>query len=729
MPRAQNETFKLPGRPRSHILFVLCPCACAVFGLAAVFAGEEDPRYLSHPPIRKMLPVGNRPMGGGPGYFVDPDRGDDDHAGSRARPWRTINNSLKRLSPGDTLYLRAGIYFENVYCAVAGKPDAPITVRAYPGERVIIDGGIPEFQTKPAKAWKPFPDGAAGEFISTQTYKNIRDVVGLFADSNVGLQTYWHLMDLRSASDFWMTDPEKKEEIAPVYCGPGIWYDRETGHIHARLAHTHLPNSKVANYQGETDPRKLPLVIAPFQSTPLFVDLAKHVRFQDLVFRGGGYKTVHLLLGVNVSFENCTIFCGTYGIWAKNTGPLKMTHCGVHGIIPPWGFASENGLQTYTPRYTDPFLRDALPLYCEMPLPPYDRAVNIYQKKPYAEALKNRNVARLNSHALLVTEGGYEFETFFYPFNHDWDVSYCEFTDGHDGVYPSGRSIRFHHNWIDRVQDDGIYLSSPTPYVSDDVYVYQNLLTRTLSAFALHGRGGPKGDIYVYRNIVDFREPTLRIRPGPAKPEGELASGQIFLKHGYELLNVESIYWYQNTFIAPVTHGYTYAHATLLNTSETTVRRCFNNLFVYLSNYPPPGHTFKAAGVGTTTHDIQMDGNLHWCPKPDEKIPEGFFDMARTCEAALRSKKIYPAGWEANSAIADPQFLKFSAESGASNDYRPQAGGPAAGKGIVLPAEWEDPLRPAAGAQPDIGALPAGAEPLRVGVQGRITAGAAASTP
>ena len=39
------------------------------------------------------------------------------------------------------------------------------------------------------------------------------------------------------------------------------------------------------------------------------------------------------------------------------------------------------------------------------------------------------------AHALVVTEGSYEFEVFHYPYNHDWEIANCEFTDGHDGVY------------------------------------------------------------------------------------------------------------------------------------------------------------------------------------------------------------------------------------------------------------------------------------------------------
>jgi len=157
------------------------------------------------------------------------------------------------------------------------------TRHASADERVVIDGGMPEFQTAPSAAWQPFPDGASGEYVSTQIFKNIRDVVGLFGDSNVGLQTYWHADDLRAANEMWIVDKQTKA-IDPVYCGPGLWYNKQTGRIHARLAHTHIDNPEVANYVGATDPRKLPLVMAPFKSVPLFVDQAELV-MDYLIFR------------------------------------------------------------------------------------------------------------------------------------------------------------------------------------------------------------------------------------------------------------------------------------------------------------------------------------------------------------------------------------------------------------------------------------------------------------
>jgi hypothetical protein len=593
---------------------------------------------------------------------------------------------MKQLKAGDTLLLRGGVYREQIYCAVAGKPDAPITIRAYPGERVMIDGGFAEFFDEPAKAWEPAPGGSSDEYRSIKTYKNIRDVVGLFGDSHVALQTYWHLADLRAKNELWADDPEKKEMVLPVYCGPGLWYDRDKGHIHCRLAHTNLKTPGIANYRGETDPRKLSLVIAPFKSTPLFVDMAQHVRFQDLVIRGGGHDCVVLQMGIGVEFDNVTIFAGTYGLRARSTGPFKMINSAIHGMIPPWAWRTENGLYTYTPQAYDPFL-------------------------PSPKIVNARNVCRMNTHALIVTEGSYEFEVFHYPYNHDWEIAHCEFTDGHDGVYLSGRSIKFHHNLVDRIQDDAIYLSSPSPYFNDDIHVYQNLVRDAFMMFGCNSRGGPAGEIYLYRNILDQRQGVPFNRPSPKKPEGDMLRGHGFLTHGNELLGMESLHFYQNTFVTETWSG-SYAARTWTNTHARTRRTVLNNVFVYGNRYPDP--------AGPQEHDINMDGNLHWCPVSGAKLPEGLLEKVREAKGSKAIRTKYPGGWESNSFVGDPRFVSFNLDPSKENDYRIGKESPAIGKGVVLPKELPDPLRPAGGARPDIGAIPAGGEVDAVGRHGRI---------
>lgn len=68
--------------------------------------------------------------------------GNDDHEGSITQPWRTLQTAFGELEPGDTLYMRKGVYEEEVRAQVLqpGTPTQPITVRAYPGERPVLRG-------------------------------------------------------------------------------------------------------------------------------------------------------------------------------------------------------------------------------------------------------------------------------------------------------------------------------------------------------------------------------------------------------------------------------------------------------------------------------------------------------------------------------------------------------------------------------------------------------------
>ena len=631
----------------------------------------------SHPPLHRIPPPSERSLPDGPAFYVDPDAGKDANEGSLESPWKTINHALTQIVAGDTLVLRKGTYFENIYCAISGTEEKPITIRAHPGETVIIDGGLPEFQTDPAACWEPLENG---EYRSTRVYRNIRDVLGSFEDSNIGLQTYWYREDLIAENEMWIRNKETRS-IEFVYCGPGLWYNKQTGRIHCRLAHTNIDNPDVPNYRGETDPRKLPLVVAPFASLPLRVDQAQHVRFQDLVIRGGGFDTIELSFGIDIEFDNVTVFCATYGIRARATGPLKITDSGFHGGIPPWGFRDENSLHSPTRTSYPPFI-------------------------PAADT-EARNIARLNTHALLVTEGTYEFEVFAYPRNHHWEISHCDFTDGHDGVYLSGSHIHFHHNRIRSIQDDAIYLSSPSLYFCDDIHIYQNLITKSLMAFGCHSRGGPVGNIYIYRNIADLREGVNISRPRPDLPHGRLGNYHIYLTHGRKLLGMESIFFYQNTWISPASPD-AFAHRMLASTAPESQRRVFNNICLYTNRY---GWLRPYKNI---ENDVQCDGNLHWCLDPAVKAPADFLTKVNQSKFSAANKQNYPSGWCAHDIVAEPKLINL--ESIARSDYRLSADSPAIAAGVVLPAEWSDPLRPNdAGQKPDIGALPLNGKPLRAG--------------
>ncbi len=62
-------------------------------------------------------------------------------ANSAERPWRTLLQTFNRVRPGDTVIIRGGTYRERVVAFTsAGTQAAPIRVRNYPGERVVLSG-------------------------------------------------------------------------------------------------------------------------------------------------------------------------------------------------------------------------------------------------------------------------------------------------------------------------------------------------------------------------------------------------------------------------------------------------------------------------------------------------------------------------------------------------------------------------------------------------------------
>jgi parallel beta-helix repeat protein len=66
--------------------------------------------------------------------------GTDTNPGTIYRPFKTIKKGVDTIRAGDTLYVRRGIYHEQVRINSSGTPSSPIIISGYPGERPIIDG-------------------------------------------------------------------------------------------------------------------------------------------------------------------------------------------------------------------------------------------------------------------------------------------------------------------------------------------------------------------------------------------------------------------------------------------------------------------------------------------------------------------------------------------------------------------------------------------------------------
>jgi hypothetical protein len=648
------------------------PVVLCIFVQASPLSAADAPRaFQSHPPTRPLPTASARPLGAGPAYFADAKAGHDDADGSQARPWKTLAYAIGRLKPGDTLYLRGGVYYERVTISAVGTPEKPITIRSYPKELAIIDGGIREFFENADKVWEPCPGGAEGEYRSTRAYPDLGAGVNgfnthaYFGDSMVPMQGYRYIKDLRDPSMVWDVKNKTTDEEG-VYCGPGVYYDVKTGRFHVRLAHTTLKALGDDNYRGVTDPRKIPLVVAAWKNGPTLTVLnARDVHFQDLVVRGSSTATVDVSDSARLVFDGLTVYSGQTGFRVRDTFGLRVLHTACRGIAAPWTFRGH---------------------------------------------LKYRS-----SEARIFSGGGWS------PTgrdSRDFELAYCEFTDSVDGVFLGNvRGVHFHHNLLDNISDDGLFLTAATGYdgvtPGGDVFVYQNLLSRCLTTFAFgvgHGRqktlatGRQTGSgVHVYRNVFDFRRPVMY--QFPASPDGaeELPSkGRFANDHGspaWEPMNI-----YHNTVVSDGSTGYDYGtHGFTGGLPGGNKRRVFNNLVVQLGKFP-------STALVKPSPDLEIDGNLFWSAAHGSA--EDFLSVFR--------KKNSAPGLGVHDRFADPRFAKFSADWKAPIDLRLEKGSAAIDAGVELPSDWPDPGRKQDSGKPDAGALPVGGEVWRVGVRGRL---------
>lgn len=103
-----------------------------------------DEAFQSH--ARRIIETGiTAPSEAGTVYYAD--------------PYDDVQGIINQLGPGDTLYLRGGVYRRKIrlYGGVQGREDAYITIAAAPGEEVVFDGsglnGHDQDQDGPSMFW------------------------------------------------------------------------------------------------------------------------------------------------------------------------------------------------------------------------------------------------------------------------------------------------------------------------------------------------------------------------------------------------------------------------------------------------------------------------------------------------------------------------------------------------------------------------------------------------
>jgi hypothetical protein len=633
------------------------------------------------------------PLADGPKKFVDNYRGKETNDGSEKKPWRSLTHALRQLVPGDTLYLRGGVYYEKLVLSRSGTEAQPITIASYPGEAAIIDGGLREFADHPSSSWEPFSGGAADEYVSTKTYADVdaRRVptqflpgsweplwgiedqrplaLGAFAPSMVPLHGYRTVEDLRASNEFWLGGKNEDRDVGN-YCGPGLWFNRETGRIHCRLAHTKLAGLGDHAYRGETDPRRVSLVVAlGFGDDVVRLVGINHIVLRDLTFRGAtGSPLLHLYGSQHVTLDHVTAFGGFPAVLINASQNIRVVNSAFRGSAAPWT----------------------------------SRAHMKYRGTPtYMLELQNNQ-----------------------PTNENIEFAHCEFADDHDfAFFRYVKNLQFHHNFVDNFNDDGIECG---PKLRDHtMFIHENRLGRMLIPFSQHEMWkdeapvdhDPNSGAFVYRNVVDLRGGTYKSPPKEPDASGSFLheAGHFVGDHGGPVWAV--LHVYQNTVLrdGPVFRdSFLFGLAGLgLKNSE---RDALNNILVQMGAVPGAGFVaLKEAG------NTREGGNLLWGLAGGPEFKGDLFVKFRASPLFEQSKRYYAPGWTTDDRVADPKFVALSAEGSPATDLRLTTGSPAVNSGVDVPAEWPDPLREEDKGKPDSGALPLGAKSWGVGVDGRLS--------
>lgn len=648
--------------------------------------------FRSHPPMRPLPIPRKTELATGPKKFVDAARGDDAAPGTQEAPWKSLGHALRQLNPGDTLYLRGGVYYEKAFLSRSGAEDAPIVIASYPGELAIIDGGLREFAESPQTSWQPLEGGAEGEYVSTKTYREADDrqvprqflpaswepmwgieeerplALGAFADSMVPLHGYRIVEDLRSTNELWIAGKNEMRDTG-IYGGPGLWFNRETGRIHVRLAHHRLAGLGEHAYRGETDPRRLPLIVAVgFGQDVLRISGVKHVRVRDLALRGAtGSPMIHVYGSQDVELDHLTVFGGFPGLLVNAAQDIRVRHSAFRGLAAPWTSRAH---------------------------------------------MKYRGTA---SYQVILQNNQ--------PGNENIEFAWCEFTDDHDGAFLRyAKGLRLHHSLIDNFNDDG--LECGPKLRSHELFISQNRISRCLIPFTQHEiekdesplDHDSQAGVFIFRNVVDLRGGGYRSPPASPDPSGAFLreEGHVVGDHGSPVYPVMHVY--HNTFLrrTPVFRDY-YLFGLGAQGLRQSERDVFNNIFVQMERMPGVG--FVGMQQAENLHE---GGNVIWGLKEDPALAADPFAKFRASRLFEESRKRYEPGWTTQDRAIDPKFVSLAADNRAATDLRLQSDSPAANAGLSLPAAWPDPLRESDAGAPDIGALPQGAEAWGVGVDGRI---------
>jgi hypothetical protein len=637
--------------------------------------GTDDSIYVSPPP---------------PGWNETADPG----SGTISDPYHSITTGITMAAGGGTVCLRGGQYIEPVEVAgISGTPDRKIVVQPYRREKVTIDCLLPEFLDP--THWEPADNGGEDEFIWTEPfYGGQAEQVtrGAFLETyqHTRLITYDHLEDLRAKNELdprdattgdnqvWDSGGATGKYRNWVYMGPGIWFDPDPNcrQVHIRLSHTHNGINGWPDYTGITDPREVKLALSTELSHALFLRHCSHIRFKDLTVRFGGQDTIRLRDCCDIEFDHVNIRAGSSAINLhaeenEHNKKIVFQHCEVDGGIPTWLFRSDikNG-------------------YSYVPAETTNATANQVQE----------NTLGAGTTAVLISSGKNASEI---------QIHHCKIFNGHDTAV-FGNQMRFHHNWVHNFNDD-LYIQGKGGS-TDEAWIYRNVITQCLTALSFAAKE-PAGQVRIFRNLIDLRQPILGTRPGH-RCDNPFRQGQLY-KDSNELEGPFDL-WHNTCLVlnagATTVDGQQlqlnvagFSHYKRFEDEHHNVagqRRAYNNIFV--AAYPFQGIIKPIAFLPPNTFQGPTDANTYHRAGPQGPNVSRFEvsgHPATTFPDISDYRQVHKP-WEDSGRREDPGFVSFDYYDGQphlDDDLRLQDGSPAKNAAILMPADMANIERAAGG--------------------------------
>lgn len=701
-------------------------------------------------------------------FYVSKQGSDANPGTSSGAPLMTIQAGVDKLTePGDQLLIAGGEYTE--FVRVTSKPGTaanPIRIAGMPGAAVKIQGSVTrhnqltyQFHVPTSKQWVLI-DSEAHEYESSQPIEDFTHNAswsvsrGAFLNGVNGrhtrLITYSNREDLTAKTETFepifegpapcphnpVTTPPTPPRVGPVvnrtpagcverrpwsYMGPGIWFNPTTNKVHIRLDPTHNQLPGIEDYNGPNDPNAVALAIAEKGSgaskisKTLSVIASKFVTFENLSLAFGG-ETVRIENSSNISFDGVTIRAGQFGVRTERAPQPRFTNSVLDGGLPPWLFRTDIK-EDYV--YIDP-------------VQPQRTLTNTRAKATMESLVRGTN-----------DDNGTTFH-------------HCEFVNAHD-LYLHGANVDFHHNWIDNLNDDSLFLDDG-PIVNGSIH--HNVITQALTVFSFAGGGtnAGVGPWYIFRNLVDLRK-----RMASYRPQNEDSNRAYVRRSGIAFKSNSpdpTYHVFQNTFVVSFELDRSTARpggGPSFNMFREPIapglqRTALNNLFIVFNREKDSEAVIATmADPSLPASSVRIDGNLYY--RRDGQGPFGthLFLLPRagtlkpfTCMGASQcqinwkdgeyfkqTQHTRPPGDEPprpnvpSFLLQDPGFVFWHGELENGDDFRLASESVARGKGVPLPAELDAKDRLPATQARDIGAYQSSsngglAPKLRVGVRGRI---------